>query len=85
MVTVVTPNPSLKPGLVELRVDDVHMATVFGTVSEITLDQAVHQFMVVVETEHLVAYLWADKVQGWADSVPGSSLLRVIDDLQPEG
>lgn len=63
MVTIITPRTNGKPGLVELRVDNVHMGTICGTVSEICIQPNVNQFMVVVETGHTVSYLWADAVQ----------------------
>ena len=63
MVTIVVPNQANKPGAVEIRVDDVHMGTVCGTVTDIDLEPAVNQFMVVVETDHVSHYLWADAIR----------------------
>jgi hypothetical protein len=78
MLVIVLPKTNPNPDWIEIRVDDVHMGRIWGTVTEITLEPAVNQFMVVVETDHLVAYLWADKVQAWADPVTPASLLRAI-------
>jgi len=65
MITAILPATNHKPDWVELKVDGVHAGRIWSHAVEITLEKAVHQFMLTISGENDVteAFVWVDAVQ----------------------
>ena len=67
MLTVILPATNHKAQWVEIQVDGHHAGRIWAHSVEVFLENAVRQFMVSIQTDHVVHYLWADRIQQASD------------------